>query len=121
MSDFVKIQGQQNVVEPATEEKVYDHYWVRQLQINAFNPQNKVRANAILTPARNIQSVDEEGNLVVDEEGNPVYIKELKQGSDRELRITDVFGDAANDPTLAVIMNNLLTYIKDRALAEGLI
>jgi len=115
MSDFTQFVATTPIVEPATSEVIYDKYWLSNFRIMAGESTKPVRLVASFSPARDV--------TVDDGEGGTITYKELKPNTEpSRLVIEDLFGEAAADPTgLGTVMNNVLAYLKDRAVAEGVI
>ena len=115
MADYIQFDATTPIVVEATSEVVYDKYWLSNFRIDAANPTKPVRLVAAFVPARDV-TVDD-GN------GGTITYKELKQGSQpKRLVIQDLFGEAALDPTgLGAVMNGVLTFLKDKATADGII
>jgi len=114
MSDYVQFEAVTPNVVPASNEVVYDKYWMSNMMIMAQEPTKNVRLIATFKPARDV---------TVEVDGKTVEYKELMpNGKEKQLVIKDLFGDAAKDPTgLGATLNSVLTILKDRAIAENLL
>lgn len=117
MSEYVQFEATTPVVEAATAEKVYDQYWLANFRIEAGHPNQPVRLMAAFVPARDITETDPETGVVT------VVGKEIQQRAQpSRLVIQDLFGEAAADPEgLGAVLNSVLTYLKNRAVADGVI
>ena len=117
MSEYVQFEATTPIVEAATSEKVYDKYWMANFRIEAGRPEQPVRLMAAFVPARDITETDPETGVVT------VVGKEIqKNAQPKRLVIQDLFGEAAADPSgLGTVLNGVLTFLKDRAVAEGVI
>lgn len=117
MSEYVQFDATTPVVEAAREEKVYDKYWMANFRIEAGRPEQPVRLMAAFVPARDITTTDPETGEIT------VVGKEIQQKAQpKRLVIQDLFGEAAADPEgLGTVLNGVLTFLKDRAVAEGVI
>ncbi len=115
MSDFVQFDATTPEVVPATQEVVYDKYWLANFRIEAGNPKQPVRLMASFVPARDV--TEDDGN------GGTITFKEIKKNSQpKRLVINDLFKEAAEDPAgLGAVMGGVLVYLKSRAVAEGVI
>ena len=129
MAEFAEFVASTPVVVEATEEKVFDKYWLSNLRIMAGEPTKPVRMMAAWTPARDITiQVPVEVPVEGGEEGETetvmtdVVVKELqKNAQPKRLVIEDLFGAAAEDANLAVALETVLAAIKVKADSEGLL
>lgn len=115
MTNFTQIEASTPVVKPAEEEITYNKYWLANMRIEAGSPTRPVRLVASFVPARDVTATDENGNRVI--------VKELMPNAEpKRLVINNLFGEAAADPEgLGTVINGVLTVLKDRAIAKGLI
>lgn len=116
MSEYVQFEATTPIVEEATAEKVYDKYWMANFRIEAGRPEQPVRLMAAFVPARDVTETDPET-------GEVTVGKEIQQNAQpKRLVIQDLFGEAEADPEgLGTVLNGVLTFLKNRAVAEGLI
>ncbi len=114
MAELPKITATNPVVKEATQEVTYDKYWLSNMYIHAGVPGSNVRAEASLMVYREVESTDEEGNPITVKDFDPT-IKKV------HVRIPDVFTEAESDPALTNVMGGILSYIKAKADADGLI
>lgn len=129
MAEFTEFEASTPVVVAATEEKVFDKYWLSNLRINAGEPTRPVRLIASWQPARDITiQVPTEVPVEGGEEGETetvmvdTVVKELQKGAQpKRLVIEDLFGAAAGDSNLATALETVLAAMKAKADAEGLL
>jgi len=95
-------------VKAATEEKVYDKYWMTRFLVRAPTPTEPVEIVAVFKPARDVTVGD-----VTYKELNP-DAKEVK------IRIEDLFVAAEEDPELTVVMSDLLAKLKSIGVDQGI-
>ena len=123
MAEFTQFEASTPEVQAATEEKVYDLYWLANFRIQAGNPLKPAKMIASFAPARNVTIqvpvLDEEGNVTGSEDK---VVKELKANTEpKRLVINDLFGAAEEDPTLATALETVLIALKAKAIAEGIL
>ena len=99
---------------PASDEKVYDKYWMTHLVVAAPSPTAKARMVATLVPARDVETVID---------GEPITVKELMPNAENIVMILDdAFGRAATDENFATALvttlNELITIGKEKGVLQ---
>lgn len=84
------------VVTPEIESETFNEIWLSRLVVQAFNPNEPVKVNAVLSPAKSVADG-----------------KELNHASDICLNIEDFFATATQAEM--VVMYNLINLLKARA------
>ena len=123
MSEFTQFVATTPSVEAATEEKVFDKYWLSNFRIQAGDPTRPARMIAVWSPARDITVqvpvTDEEGNVTGTED---IVVKELqKNAQPKRLVIDDLFGAVEEDASLAAALETVLAALKAKAATEGIL
>jgi hypothetical protein len=115
MPEFVQFDATTPSVTPATQEVVYDKYWLSTFRVEAGNPTQKIRLVAVFTPARDV--------TVKDEDGKDVVVKELMPNAEpKRLVIQDLFAEAVADPTgFGATINAVFALLKTKAESEGIL
>jgi hypothetical protein len=117
MSEFTQFVATTPYVKPATEEVVYDKYWMSEMNVRANDPTKPIQLRAKFVPARDMSY---EAN--VNGEITTVSYKELMPNAPSvELKINDVFAAAAEDPELALTMDSVFKILKKIATAQNLL
>ena len=83
----MKLKAVTPVVKEATEQVIYDHYWVVSMTISAPDPNKPVSVNARLAPAKDV--TDGEGNVT----------KHLDYKNMIHFNVKDIFKRMSDDPT----------------------
>jgi len=111
----IQAEEEHEVVEihPATEEKIYDKYWMTQLHIIAQSPTEEAKMIAVLSPARDI---------TVNVGGEDVVIKELMpDAEDVKIVVPNLFERMATDASLGQIMGGVLVELIKIGQEKGII
>jgi len=98
---------------PASEEKIYDKYWMTQLHIIAQSPTEEAKMIAVFSPARDI---------TVNVDGEDIVIKELMpDAEDVKIVVPDLFERMATDIDLATVMGGVLVELIKIGQEKGVI
>lgn len=130
MSDYIEFIATSPDVQPATEEKTYDRYWLANMRIMAGDSTKPVTLVANFVPSRHVTiqvpSKDGEGVVIVDGNGDPVledftYSETKPNAQPKRLIIKDLFAEAnANPEGIGAVLNGVLGVLKDKAIEEDL-
>lgn len=132
MPEFTQLEASTPITQPLVEEKIYDKYWMSGLSINASDSTKPVRLVAKFIPARDvtveIPQKDENGNVITDENGQPVttsvtYKETLRNIKfEKTLIIQDIFAEAVKDPTgFGLAIETVLATIKAKAIEKKIL
>jgi hypothetical protein len=130
MAEFTEFTATTPEVVPATEEKVYDKYWLTNLRIVAGDSTKPIRLMASWVPARDVTiqvpALDENGEAVLDENGEAttteVTYKETKNKAEpKRLIIKDLLGEAEKNQNLAAAVETVLAALKAEAVSRDLL
>ena len=98
---------------PASEEKVYDKFWLTQLSILAQDPTKEARIVAVLVPARDV---------TVNVGGEDVVIKELMPDAENTtIVVPNLFERMASTPSLAIAMGAVLNELTAIGQEKGIL
>lgn len=101
MSEYIQFVAKEPEVKPASEEVVYDKFWMKNLRIMAPNPTQPIKVVATFVSARDIQ---------IEHQGQTITIKELNpNGKEYRVVINNLFEKASQDADVAEVTNKLLT------------
>ena len=122
MSEFVQFEAREPIVVPASEEVVYDKYWMSGMNVMARNPNGKVRLGVTFVPCRDVvitpEIKDDQGNVTQE----AVLGKNIQPNAqEKRLVVEDVFALAARDAEVATVMNSLFTVLKRIATERGVL
>ena len=110
---YTQIVNSNPIVVPAKNEITYDKYWMSNFRIEAGDPTKPVKAIAVFVPARDV---------TVKIDGNDVTYKEINNNAEpKRLVIKDLFKDAAEDASMAKVINDVLGMLIAKAQAENVI
>jgi len=115
MPEFVQFTATTPSVKPATQEVIYDKYWLSSFRCEATHPLKPIRLVAVFTPARDI--------TIKDKDGNDVTVKELMPNAEpKRLVIEDLFAAAVADPSgLGATVNAVFSVLKTKAEEAGIL
>lgn len=113
--EVIPAQEEQEVVEviPASEEKVYDKYWMTHMAVVAQSTTEEAKLVATLVPARDVE---------IEIDGQPQTIKELMpDGESKTIVIKNVFERAQTNAEFGAAMTSVLNCIMTIGEEEGFI
>ena len=114
MAEYTQFTATSPTVVPATQEVVYDKYWLVALRIQAQDPTKPARAMAVFAPARDVTVDNGEGGTITYKELNP-------KGERKQLVIKDLFGEAETNLALSEALEGVLAVLNEIASEEGIL
>lgn len=99
---FTTFSPLSTIVEPATEEKVFDRLWITNLRISADNPNLPIKLIATFVPICTRQ----DGTI------------EVKKNADVIIKVDDLFAEAAQNQAIAIAIEAVFSALKEKGIAE---
>lgn len=117
MAEFTQFEASTPVIKPATEEVVYDKYWLKRLMVNAGSSTKPVSLTAVFVPARDMTTEANVAGVITTVE----YKELMPNGPEKVLNINNVFSLAQTNNTFAATMNAVFASLKQIASERNIL
>jgi len=108
MANWTQLNAANPATVAATEEKVYNKYWMSHFEVKGDSPTKPMKMRVVFIPCRDVTV------------GELTYKELQPNGEVKVVLLEDLFGAAESDPEIAELINGILSKIQEIGAADGI-